>query len=117
MKLTEPDFVYLGICLEGFFYGTICSTTVRAPAKAIQHHPIPGLYSGIFALYLQYHRSKKNIDQAKATSILFYALCALYVLSLATFSLDVADFVMQVREVSDNSESKMMNVFSFIIRC
>jgi len=48
--------------------------------------PVPGLYSGIFAIFLQHNTSKKGDDQGK--SIVFYALCALYVLSLVTVIVD-----------------------------
>ena len=52
---------------------------------------ILGLYSGIFALYLQYHSSKKETDNA--TQNIFYALCVLYVLSVALIALDIAIFL------------------------
>ena len=119
MQLTGGDFNYLGLCLEGFFFGTIC---IPEPSVPLLRHfnisPVPGLYSGIFAMYLQYHLWKKDTDQAKPKTILFYTLCALYVLSLATFSLDTtaAMVVFLRRAVSNNSESKTMIVFSVIIR-
>ena len=84
-----------------FIWYDICSTTVRAAAKAVQHHSIPGLYSGIFAMYLQY---QKDTSQARAKNSLFYTLCALYILSLVTISLDTVAFVIQLPGVvGDNS--------------
>ncbi|KAF8817017.1 hypothetical protein BYT27DRAFT_7247887 [Phlegmacium glaucopus] len=68
MKLIAGDFVLIGICLEGFFYG---------------------LYSGIFAIYVQ-GTLKRGTD--KRNNILFCALCALYVLSAVTVVADIAGF-------------------------
>jgi len=65
MKLHTSDFIFIGICIECFLYG---------------------LYSGIFALYLQYHSSKKKADN----TILFYALCALYIVAGIMVSVDTA---------------------------
>ena len=56
-------------------------------AKAVQHRAIPGLYSGIFAIYLQYRGSQKSTDRAK--NILFYALWVLYALTTATIIVDM----------------------------
>lgn len=39
-------------------------------------------------MYLQYHGSKG--DANKGNNILFYALCLLYILSVATFASDVS---------------------------
>ena len=64
------------------WYG-ICSTTAMHVTKAM----IIGLYSGIFLMYLQYKASPKN--GSKRNNILFYALCFLYVLSMATIVLDL----------------------------
>ena len=49
---------------------------------------VPGLYSGIFLMYyLQYNPCKK--DASTRNNILFYALCLLYVLSMATAAVDL----------------------------
>jgi hypothetical protein len=53
---------------------------------------IPGVYSGIFALHLQCHASRKESDDAKQ-KIVFYALCVLYVFSVAIITLDTGNFV------------------------
>ena len=49
-------------------------------------------------MYLQHHASKKDGDKGK--NILFYTLCALYLLSTATIMLDAASYVIgdQVRK-------------------
>src|SRR5271168_4460935 len=85
-----------------FLWYDMHSRTVWAPAKAVQYYPIPGLYSGIFAMYLQYHQLKKDrTDHSKAKTILFYALWALYILSLATISIDTTGVALGL-SVSNN---------------
>jgi len=74
MELNPMDFVFLGLCIEGLLYG---------------------LYSGIFIMFLQYHASKNQADN----SILFYALCFLYMLCVAMISADIAASVV-IRESS-----------------
>jgi len=66
MELTDGDFYYLALCLEGFFFG---------------------LYSGIFAIYLQHYGPQQRTYKAK--NMLFYALCVLYALSAATGIMDI----------------------------
>lgn len=53
-------------------------------------------------MYLQYQASNQSTenDNLKRTTILFYSLCGLYVLSAAIFAVDIARFVVQV---SNNS--------------
>ena len=60
---------------------------------------IIGLYSGIFLIYLQYTVSPQNAS--KRNNILFYALCFLYVLSMATIVLNLFIYF-RVPEVSKN---------------
>ena len=84
MELTSGDFEYLGRFLEGFFFGTISVNSQAQVTKAVQHFPIPGLYSGIFAMYLQHQQSTD-----KAKNILFYALWVLYALSAATIIVEI----------------------------
>ncbi|KAF8815185.1 hypothetical protein BYT27DRAFT_7334049 [Phlegmacium glaucopus] len=68
MRLSIADFVVIGVFIECFLYG---------------------LYSGIFAIYLQ-GTLKRSTD--KRNNIIFYALCALYVLSVVTVVVDIARF-------------------------
>ncbi|KAF8815209.1 hypothetical protein BYT27DRAFT_7238509 [Phlegmacium glaucopus] len=72
MKLTAGEFFLIGMSLECFLYG---------------------LYSGIFAIYLQ-GILKRSTD--KRNNILFYALCALYVLSAVTVVGDTAVFIYNI---------------------
>ena len=62
----------------------------KLAAKAVPHSPIPGLYSGIFMMYLQHCRSQQSTNRGK--NILFYALWALYALSTATGIIDILLF-------------------------
>ena len=97
----EPYFI--AFCIEGFLYGKICSSTCTL-AKEVQLFPGLGLYSGIFAMYLQCPSKRSG------TAIIhFYAVCLLYVLSTASFVCDLAALILQV---SNNSICK--NTFLYI---
>ena len=54
--ITEPDWGFINLCLEGFFFGKIsvliCALTFTV-AKEVQLSLGLGIYSGIFAMYLQ----------------------------------------------------------------
>jgi hypothetical protein len=114
---TEPDAVFIALCLEGFFYGEIsvlCALTCTVSctlAKEVQLLPGLGLYSGIFAMYLQCPQNKSG---DKTTSIIFYALCLLYVSSTVTVVLDISINIIPAVEVSSNSICK--NII-FLINC
>jgi hypothetical protein len=100
MELTYADSHHLELFLEGFFYGKVSS--VPQLARPFLNSPCclnPGLYSGIFAIYLQYSGSKSDKGTNKR-DILFYAICALYVLSLATIVVDTTSLAIFV---SNNS--------------
>ena len=95
--ISAQEASFIAICLEGFFYGKIsvlCALTCTL-AKDAQIFLGLGLYSGIFAMYLQCPSRK-----SRTAIILFYALCLLYVLSTATA---VCDLVNIILEVSNNS--------------
>ena len=97
----EPYFI--SACIEGLFYGKLCALTCT-PAKEVQLLPGGlGLYSGIFAMYLQC-LSKKS----RTTIILFYAVCLLYVLSTALF---VGDLIALIFYVSINPICKKSFLF------
>ena len=85
------------MCLEGFLYGkkSVLCTLTCTHTKEVQLFPVLGIYSGIFAIYLQ-HSSKES----RTATIIFYALCLLYVLSAATV---VSDLLSYTIEVSNNS--------------
>ena len=59
-------------------------------AKAVQHSAIPGLYSGIFVMFLQHCGSQQSTDRAKI--IFLYALWVLYGLTMATIIVDILQF-------------------------
>ena len=58
-------------------------------AKAVQSCA-PGLYSGIFAIYLQHRGSQQGTN--RANNILFYALWVLYALTTATIIVHILIF-------------------------
>ena len=108
-SLEELTLIFMFV--EGFLYGKIvsvlCALTCTL-AKEVQLELFPGLlgiYSGIFVLYLQTHVSKET----RTTSLIFYALCLLYVLSTATV---VSDLLQYLIDVSNNFICK--NVIFFI---
>ena len=86
----------LAFCLEGFLYGktSVLYALTCTFAKEVQSFPGVGIYSGIFTIYIQ-HPSKES----RTATIIFYALCLLYVLSTATF---VCDFITFIIGVSNN---------------
>ena len=69
-------------------------------AKKVQLFPGLGIYSAIFVIYLHCVLLSK---ESRKTSIIFYALCLLYVLSTAAF---VCDLLESLIGVSNNSISK-----------
>ena len=99
--ISEEEAIFIGVCLEGFFYGKmsiLCALSCTI-AKEVQLFPGPGVYSGIFAMYLQCSSNK---------AIVFYALCLLYVLSTATI---ISDLVNAVFQVSNNPICKNINFY------
>ena len=70
--------------------------TCTTLAKEVQSFPGLGLYSGIFAMYL-YYSSESN--KSRTTTILFYALCLLYVLSTVTVVSDLVSLILQVSNI------------------
>ena len=63
-----------------------------------------GLYSAIFATYLQ-HRvpDLKNGLQSASVPVVFFLLCILYVLSGVTLAGDMADFIFTVSTVTKDN--------------
>ena len=106
--ITATGIDLLTICLEGFLYGkiSVLCALICALAKEVQLFPGPGLYSGIFAIYLQCP-STRNRDNSR-TPIVFYALCILYILSTVNFVADFANLVLD--EVSNNSICNLKNL-------
>ena len=80
--ITQEEFNVLSMCVEGFLYGKISVLC----AKEVQLFPGLGIYSGIFAIYFKLQFASKD---SRTTTIIFYALCLLYVLSTATVISDL----------------------------
>ena len=98
MYLNTANFDFLAKCLEGFFFG---AQYVPASKLLLTNKPnitlFPGIYSGVFIMYLQYYGSKKGAS--KGNNTLFYALCLLYLLSVVSIVVDLAIFfIPQVSE-------------------
>ena len=96
-SIFDADLVSL--CIEGFFYGKIsvlCAWLASVPLLKKLFLVCLGLYSGIFAMYLQRPPNKSK------TYIIFYALCVLYVLSTVNVVVDLAGST----TVSNNSICK-----------
>jgi hypothetical protein len=92
----------ISLYLEGFFFGKIsvlCASTCTL-AKEVQLFLGLGIYSGIFAIYLQCPSK-----ESRTAIIVFYVLCLLYVLSMATF---VIDLLVVVLDVSNHSICKII---------
>ena len=77
---------------------TVREPTFYVPAKEVQLFPGLGIYSGIFVLYLQCRS-----PESRVANIVFYALCVLYILSIANV---VVDLLICTLEVSNNFISK-----------
>ena len=92
--VTQLQWSLLLITLTTLLYACKASSSVsylinNCPKEA-HNYPIPGLYSGIFVMYLQCHASKKKSDDNRKPNIVFYSLCVLYVLSGAVIALEIA---------------------------
>ena len=79
---------YLSKCLEGGLFGEL----FYMPLSKLTITPIPGIYSGLFAIHLACHATKRENDSSKPNFI-FYALCVLYALTMVFFAIDIADSV------------------------
>ena len=100
--ISGVDLAVIDFCLEGFFFGKIsvlCALTFTL-AKKVQLSLGLGIYSGIFVMYLQCPSK-----ESRTTIIVFYVLCLLYVLSVASVVSDSLGFIL---EVSKNSICKII---------
>ena len=93
---TQEELSVLFMCVEGFLYGkiSVLCDLVCTLVKEVQLFPGLGIYSGIFVIYLQCRS-----QEPRTTSIVFYTLCLLYLLSTATV---VSDLLHQIITVSNN---------------
>ena len=65
--------------------------------------PDLGIYSGIFVIYLHF-----ALKDSRTTTIVFYALCLLYVLSTVTVVCDLLSSIIDSDAVSNNSICKII---------
>ena len=63
------------------------------PAKEVRLFPGLGVYSGIFAIYLQ---CSSNESRTRTANVVFYILCLLYIFSGATVVCDLLAFIFGV---------------------
>ena len=75
---------FLGIVLEGVFYGNLLFYTYDVPLSPNLFYLI-GLYCIIFVLYLRLQTSKKSDDR----NILIYPISSLFVLCTTLFGLNL----------------------------
>ena len=105
--ITLQEAFYIGLCLEGFLYGKLSvlfALTYITLVEEVQLFYGLGLYSGLFALYLQ-GPSKTS----RMATIVFYALCLLYVLSIVQLVSDLVSFILEVS--NKNSICSMNDIF------
>jgi hypothetical protein len=104
--ITAVQLSVIQLCLEGFFFGKISVLLVYALALSltlaneVQLFLGLGIYTGIFAIYLQ---CPSKVD--RTATIVFYVLCFLYVLSMANVAVDLLE---GARGVSNNSICKIV---------
>jgi hypothetical protein len=90
--------LYLPACLEGLLLGKIFVLPLsRTPLK----RPVPGLYSGIFFMHFQHCTFNNGPTDNLQRNIISYAICVLYVLSVAVVALDMISCLTDV-SVSNN---------------
>ena len=106
LAFTLHDSVLIGLCLEGFLFGKCAPKLNCTLAKEVQSFPGLGLYSGIFALYLQ-----SPSKESRTATIVFYVLCLLYGLSILTLFCDLLIGILEsYTAVSNNSICNLKNI-------
>ena len=89
----DIDGIFFGIWLEGFLYGEISVLCVPLSNEVWLLFPgLLGLYSGIFAIYL-----KCQLEKSRKPTIVFHALCLLYILSTFTAVCDLLVITIQIK--------------------
>ena len=116
--LTFTDILLIGkqfgLCVECFLYGKIsflcdltCTITVTI-AKEVQLLHGPGVYSGIFAIYLKCPKKDSRIAM-----IVFYVLGLLYILSTATVVFDLLYIIFAIHSKVSNNSICNLNMFFY----
>ena len=96
----------LGYVLKGFYtvrYSFQHQIVSLSNEVQLLFHGLIGLYSGIFAMFL---KCQLNKSTGRRPTIVFYALCLLYILSTFTVVCDLVVVILQL-EVSHFSISKI----------
>ena len=87
---TLGEIAYLAACLEGGLFGELFYRLLVHASCKIDNNLIPGIYSGLFAIHLALHATKRETDSdSSRPNIIFYALCVLYVLTGAFLSIEI----------------------------
>ena len=90
---TNEEVIALVTFVEGLLYGNIsvlCALTCTL-TKEVQLFPGLGIYSGLFAIYLQC-----SSKESRMATVIFYALCVPCVLSTAAVVIDFLAFTFEV---------------------
>ena len=115
MISTQQILESFSMCFEGFLFGNVsvlCALTCNLAisfAQKVQLFPVLGVYSGIFAIYLQWTSDESRTLTA---NVVFYAICLLYVFCAATV---VGDFISYIVQVSN--KFSICKSIIFIISC
>ena len=115
MISTQQILECFSICFEGFLFGNVsvlCALTCNLAisfAQKVQLFTVLGVYSGIFAIYLQWTSDESRTLTA---NVVFYAICLLYVFCAATV---VGDFISYIVQVSN--KFSICKSIIFIISC
>jgi hypothetical protein len=107
--ITPTEWTFIDLCLEGFLFGKIsvlCALN-RTLANEVQLFLGLGIYSGIFAIYLQC-----PLKESRTAIIIFYILCLLYALSMASVVMDLLQFLL---DVSNNSICSKIIIMQMLI--
>ena len=89
MPLSFPGATFIGIVLEGIFYGNTCARHTYYTTRISQVYFIPqiGLYCIIYILYIRIDTSKQRADR----NFLIYPISSLFFLCSVFFALDFSD--------------------------
>ena len=114
MITTPETLACFSICFEGFLFGNVSYVHLNVPlvllvAKEIQLFPGLGIYTGIFAIYLQCPSDESRTQRA---DVVFYTIiCLLYVFCAASVVSDLISITLQV------SDKFICRNIIFIISC
>ena len=116
MISTQQILESFSICFEGFLFGNVsvlCALTCNLAisfAQKVQLFPVLGVYSGIFAIYLQ---CPSDESRTRRADVVFHSIiCLLYVFCAATV---VGDFISCIVQVSN--KFSICKSIIFVISC